>query len=167
MPANIWKLVSLRHLDIRRATLLSHMPNEMSKLTSLQTLTSFVVGKNIGPGIQGLSQLQQIHGKFAIRRPQNVFVTREAYAVNLSNGTEVLESFEPPSDVKRLTIRNYGGTTFPKWLIVGDADYKEIGFMCLSNCRYCITLPPLGQLPFLNLKGNLPVHVPSLVERSR
>jgi len=170
LPADMGRLVSLRHLDIRGAKKLSQMPKDMSRLESLQTLTDYIVGKNTGSGIQALRELQQIRGKFAIRQLHNVTVPSEAYAADLSSrkfidelelefsskenddsqkDREVLENLRPPLDVKRLTIRNYAGTTFPKWLDFGCVHYENLGSLCLSGCHYCITLPPLGQLPYL------------------
>ena len=65
--------------------MLSQMPKDMSKLKSLQTLTDFIVGKNIGSGIQALRELQQIRGKFATRQLHNVTVPSYAYAADLSS----------------------------------------------------------------------------------
>ncbi|KAJ8428244.1 hypothetical protein Cgig2_011924 [Carnegiea gigantea] len=168
LPVDMWRLVSLRHLDIRGARLVSHMPTRMGKLKDLKTLTDFVVGKDIGSHIQELSELKEIRGKFAIRQLQNVANPSDAGAVNLRNRRfiddlqlefdyevvyeeciELLESLKPCLDVKSLTIRGYGGAILPKWLGVGCAEYKEIKFLCLSYCRYCSSLPPLGQLPSL------------------
>ncbi|KAJ8428245.1 hypothetical protein Cgig2_011925 [Carnegiea gigantea] len=132
LPADMRRLVSPRHLDIRGARLLSQMPKDMSKLKSLQTLTDFIVGKNTGSGIQALRELQQIRGKFTIRQLHNVTVPSDAYAADLSSrkfidelelefgskedddsqkAREVVKNLRPPVNVKRLSIRNYAGTT--------------------------------------------------------
>lgn len=60
---------------------------------------------------------------------------------------EVLDQLQPHANLKRLTIENYGGTTFSDWL--GHASYK-IEYVNLHNCKYCLFLPPFGKLS--NLK---------------
>ncbi|KAK9278250.1 hypothetical protein L1049_027813 [Liquidambar formosana] len=36
---------------------------------------------------------------------------------------------------------------FPDW--IGDHSFHSMTYLCLSNCKYCFSLPPLGQLPCL------------------
>jgi len=67
LPSDIWRLVSLRHLDISGTVALGEMPKQMGKLKNLQTLTCFVMGKSGGSGIEELRELAQIRGKIALR----------------------------------------------------------------------------------------------------
>ncbi|KAJ8442524.1 hypothetical protein Cgig2_022407 [Carnegiea gigantea] len=66
----------------------------------------------------------------------------------------MLENLKPDVNLWKLTIRNYVETSFPTWLDGLHPIYTNITFLCLSGCRYsgcryCIPLPPLGQLPSL------------------
>ncbi|KAF9681383.1 hypothetical protein SADUNF_Sadunf06G0220100 [Salix dunnii] len=88
LPRGINKLINLRHLDVG-CTLhdddddddddddscesLEYMPRGIGKLTSLQTLSCFVVAKNRGPkskmvgGLDELSRLNELRGSLEIR----------------------------------------------------------------------------------------------------
>ncbi|CAL8114786.1 unnamed protein product [Prunus armeniaca] len=60
---------------------------------------------------------------------------------------DVLDMLQPPINLVKLTLKFYGGITFPKWF--GDSASSNIQFICLSGCSYPLSLPPLGQLPVL------------------
>ena len=166
LPANMGCLINMRHLDIRGTNLIK-MPLLMGRLKSLQTLSAFILGKNGGSGINELRDLRQLKGSLFILKLENVVNARDALEANLrdklqleelvlkwgghTNDTkkdrEVLDQLQPHAYLKRLTIENYGGTTFSDWL--GHASYK-IEYVKLHNCKYCFFLPPFGKLP--NLK---------------
>ncbi|CAK8564995.1 unnamed protein product [Lathyrus sativus] len=59
----------------------------------------------------------------------------------------VLDGLQPSINLKKLTIDSYGGTSFPSWL--GDSSFSNMVYLCIRCCDYCVTLPSLGQLPFL------------------
>ncbi|CAN6567117.1 unnamed protein product [Malus baccata var. baccata] len=59
----------------------------------------------------------------------------------------VLESLQPSVNLAQLTIRFYGGTSFPDWL--GDSSFSNIQVMRLTDCNTCLWLPPVGRLPAL------------------
>ncbi|KAJ6683192.1 hypothetical protein OIU74_021283 [Salix koriyanagi] len=56
----------------------------------------------------------------------------------------VLDKLEPDVNMEYLYIYGYGGTRFSDW--VGDSSFSRIVSMELSRCKYCTSLPPLGQL---------------------
>ena len=60
---------------------------------------------------------------------------------------EVLNKLQPHENLKKLTIENYGGTAFPNWL--GNAIFSNMVVLRLNNCKYCTSVPPLGQLSSL------------------
>ncbi|WRX12943.1 NB-ARC - like 10 [Theobroma cacao] len=164
LPRNIVKLFNLRHLHIK-GTGLQQMPEEMSRLKRLQTLTNFIVG--IGLNIKELGALIDLHGTLSVSKVQNISSSSDASDAKLKakkhlnelhlewsgsesdpvKDTAVLENLEPPTGLKKLTIRFYGGTKFPSWL--GDSSFSNIVFLCLRDCNNCSSLPPLGQLPSL------------------
>ncbi|KAM1781507.1 hypothetical protein ACFX11_040078 [Malus domestica] len=168
LPADMRKLINLRHLDIG-GTRVKEMPVQMGRLKSLRTLTNFVLGKSIGSGGMGeLGQLSHLRGKLSILNLQNVVNPMDASGANLKDkkhlsevelawGPEdaydsmkeryVLESLQPSVNLAKLTIRFYGGTSFPYWL--GDTSFSNIQVMRLTDCSTCLWLPPVGRLPAL------------------
>ncbi|BFG30268.1 hypothetical protein CerSpe_165420 [Prunus speciosa] len=144
------------------------MPMQMGRLKSLRTLTAFVVGKSTGSSIGELRELPQLGGKLSILKLQNVVDARDALQANMNDkkdlkelelswGVEdaddsqkekdVLDKLQPCVNLKKLTIKFYGGTNFPNWL--GDSSFSNIQVMHLNDCRYCWSLPPVGRLPGL------------------
>ncbi|GAB4832297.1 hypothetical protein Ancab_006308 [Ancistrocladus abbreviatus] len=178
LPTNMSQLISLRYLDIT-GTNLKEMPMQMSKLKNLQTLTEFVVSRHGGSSIGELGEFPHLRGKLVLRGLQNVAFEDALEAdlrgktylheLGLEFGTmiddskkerNVLDVLQPHTNVKRLIIRNYGGTCFPDWL--GDHSFSNIVFLCLSNCFYCYSMPPLGQLPslkYLEIKGMINMQI--------
>lgn len=146
---------------------LKEMPRHISKLKSLQRLTTFIVGKYDGAKIGELRELSDLHGNLSLENLQNVANAKEVSEAKLMekkyleeltlswNGDtddsqhdrDVLDKLLPHTNLKRLHISRYGGTTFSKWL--GDGSFRNILFLKLSDCKFYICLPPIGQLPCL------------------
>ncbi|VVA39449.1 PREDICTED: putative disease resistance [Prunus dulcis] len=164
LPVDLWELISLHHLDVS-GTKIAEMPLQMSRLKSLRTLTAFVVGKSTGSTIGELGELPHLGGKLKL---QNVVDAKDAVQANLKNKKdmkelefewgnedsddstkvrEVLDKLQPCMNLEKLTVKRYGGTSFPNWL--GDSAFNKIKVMRLEGCHYCFELPPLGQLPAL------------------
>ena len=60
---------------------------------------------------------------------------------------DVLNSLQPHLNLKKLSIMEYGGLKLPCW--IGDSSFCKMVDVTLINCRKCISLPCLGQLPLL------------------
>lgn len=166
LPTGLRKLINLRHLDIHGVDL-TEMPMQMGALKNLRTLSKFMVGKEIGSRIEELKDLRFLSGTLSISSLQNVVNPTDAYVANLKdkkflkkletewvretdnseNERDVLDNLQPSSNLKELVIKNYGGTRFPFWL--GCCSFSNIERLSLEGCRYCFSLPPLGQLPYL------------------
>ncbi|THF97522.1 hypothetical protein TEA_007743 [Camellia sinensis var. sinensis] len=166
LPVNLQKLIQLRHLDLT-GTNLQEMPMQMSQLKDLQLLTAFVVGKSKGLGIEELKEFHHLQRRLSISSLQNVTNGMGAMEAKLEekmyleelvlewssstndsqNERDVLDKLKPHTNLKRLEIKNFGGTRFPDWL--GDKSFCNIVHMSLDNCEYCFSLPPFGQLPSL------------------
>ncbi|RXI03909.1 hypothetical protein DVH24_038183 [Malus domestica] len=115
--------------------------------------------------IAELRELSHLGGKISILNLQNVVGAIDALLkdkkdlneVELSWGRVVsndsvkeryvLERLQPAVNLVKLTIRFYGGISFPNW--VGDSSFSNLQVMRLSDCGNCSSLPPVGQLPAL------------------
>ena len=165
LPENMWRLVNLRHLDIS-GTDIDEMPKNLSRLKKLQTLPYFVVGKRSGSMLKELGGLRDLYGTLHISKLQNVVSENDPAGARLftkkyldelvlewSNNTvgqeNVLEALQPNSKLKKLSINFYCGTRFPNW--VGHMLFSGMVSLRLSNCNNCSSLPPLGQLPSLEV----------------
>ncbi|XP_057457504.1 putative disease resistance RPP13-like protein 1 [Lotus japonicus] len=166
LPLQIGSLINLRCLDIR-GTIIGEMPPHMGTLTNLQTLTRFVQGSGQGSGIEELKNFPFLKGKISISNLQNVTYPHDAMKANLLGNMELnelmliwgtnadesknvrslLHWLEPPMTLEKLTIRNYGSTSFPAWL--GDCQFSKLVSLSLNDCANCLCLPTLGQLPSL------------------
>ena len=167
LPEHVGKLINLRHLDIS-CTGITEMPKQIVELENLQTLTVFIVGKNnVGLSVRELARFPKLQGKLFIKNLQNVIDVVEAYDADLKTkehikeltlqwggetddslkGKDVLDMLKPPVNLNSLNIDLYGGTSFPSWL--GDSSFFNMVSLCIENCGYCVTLPPLGQLSSL------------------
>ncbi|XP_030966143.1 putative disease resistance protein At3g14460 isoform X2 [Quercus lobata] len=170
LPTDMSKLINLRHLD-NSYTRMEEMPPHMDKLKNLRNLPVFGVGKHDdGSSIKELGELQHLSGKLYLLNLENVqCINKDTTEVILKNkqdlselnlewkhdhGAEdsekeriLLEQLCPHTNLNSLTIANYEGTSFPKWL--GDSSFSKMVSIQLRNCDNCFSLPPLGQLPDL------------------
>jgi len=167
LPREMRKLSNLRHLDIS-GTAIKEMPMQLGRLKRLQTLTKFIVSKHSGSSIEELGNLANLRGKLSILELQNVGSPTDALRACLkdrkyleelvlewnaldANISEcqiyVLDNLRPHSNLKSLTINNYGGEILPDW--VRHHSFSNITSFRLKNCNNCQNLPPLGQLPCL------------------
>ncbi|XP_045829937.1 putative disease resistance protein At3g14460 [Trifolium pratense] len=163
-PPRICNLTNLRCLDVRDSGV-QEMPLQMNKMTSLRTLTDFVVSEK-ETRLEGLSSLSNLK-TLTISKLKNVAFAMDASNVKLKekkslddlmlqfgnvedvngNETKVLENLEPHRGLTRLTVEYYGGVRFPNWL--GDPSYWSLQLVDLRHCKNCDSLPTLGQLPLL------------------
>ncbi|XP_021774443.1 putative disease resistance protein At3g14460 isoform X1 [Chenopodium quinoa] len=166
---NMRCLINLRHVDID-GTSVREMPLGIGNLTNLQTLNNFIIGAN-APIIRDLKNLNHLRGKLTITGLENVLSSNDAREArlhqksglhelemvwdwgNFINGVDdntridVLDQLEPHKSIKVLTLRNYKGVAFPRWL--GDPSFTKMVIIKLVGCERCESLPPLGKLPSL------------------
>ncbi|MED6159273.1 hypothetical protein PIB30_040817 [Stylosanthes scabra] len=169
LPSCMQDLVNLRHLDIRGISGLKEMPKKMSKLKHLNFFNHYVVGKNDDSGIRELGTLEDLHGSFCISKLENVKNSGEALEARMGNKKhintlilvwssygdiddlhtqrDILDKLQPHQNLKMLSIKGYGGETFPDWL--GLSCYSNMTTLILNGCKNCRELPSLGQLPSL------------------
>ncbi|GAB4841356.1 hypothetical protein Ancab_022084 [Ancistrocladus abbreviatus] len=181
LPDDTYKLSSLRCLAINESNV-DEMPKQLSMLEKLHSLDMFVVGKAGGSPLAELRGLQQLRGKLGIKGLENVdnvddaqeadlkemgdlddltFKFRHSRTNNSEKQRDVLENLRPHANLKKLTVLHYGAPSFPSWL--GDHSFQGMTSLHLSNCRFCDSLPPLGQLPSLKVLSVREMHNVRLV----
>ncbi|CBI17182.3 unnamed protein product, partial [Vitis vinifera] len=82
---NMGNLIHLRHLDTRGSFKLQKMPVGIDNLTSLQTLSSFVVGENGSSRIRDLRDMSNLRGKLCILKLENVADIIDVVEANIKN----------------------------------------------------------------------------------
>ncbi|TXG72972.1 hypothetical protein EZV62_001551 [Acer yangbiense] len=144
------------------------MPIGMGRLTCLQDLSYFVVGKQSSIG--ELRNMLQLQRSLSITNLQNITNMMDAKDANLNSKDQlkelelqwndemnttsdesleenVLEYLRPNEELKRLMIKSYGGKRFPTWL--RESFLPKLVLLSIKNCKKSEFLPPLGQLPRL------------------
>ncbi|XP_042958699.1 putative disease resistance RPP13-like protein 1 isoform X2 [Carya illinoinensis] len=177
LPRDMHKLISLRHLELGGSAI-TEMPLHLGRLKCLQTLDIFVVNKHCGSSIGELGSLEDIGGKLTITKLQNVKSPTDALDARLkdkkhltnlelkwdpttgniseSDQITVLGNLQPNTNLKSLTIDNYGGKSLPDWL--AHPSFSKIVNLYLRNCKYCHILPSFGQLHSLQTLSIIGFH---------
>ncbi|GKV02255.1 hypothetical protein SLEP1_g14712 [Rubroshorea leprosula] len=164
----------LRHFYFHNDKL---MPRNIGRLTSLQTLSLFAVGKEEGYHIEELGCLSQLRAlricnlefvkskseatKANMEQKTKLYELRLEWGRNKEEGDnsyeEVLEGLQPPSNLKKLSIAGYMGEKFPLWMekgvnLSGDAFLlNHLLELRLCGCDECMDIPSLGFLPNLQV----------------
>nr|DAD29661.1 TPA_asm: hypothetical protein HUJ06_031129 [Nelumbo nucifera] len=164
LPRDLRKMVNLRHLEFNGHTKVNKMPLRMGQLTGLQTLTRFIVGKEIGRTITELKDLNNLRGQIRIEKLESVRSASEAETADLKNkpnlyglelrweddnlgeeevGVEgVIECLEPHPNLKKLRVHGYPRPEIPSWMAL----LPNLVTLTLVNCKKMESLPPLGKL---------------------
>ncbi|KAH9684433.1 putative disease resistance protein [Citrus sinensis] len=170
--ADMGNLAKLHHLKNSNTKSLEEMPIGIGRLTSLQTLCNFVVGKGSGSGLRELKLLTHLHGTLNISKLENVKDVGDAKEAQLdgkknlrelllrwtlsTDGSssreaeiekDVLNMLKPHENLEQFCISGYGGTKFPTWF--GDSSFSNLVTLEFENCDMCTALPSVGQLPSL------------------
>ncbi|KAL8152680.1 hypothetical protein V2J09_010440 [Rumex salicifolius] len=167
LPNDLSELTNLVSLQVNMKSL-SVMPRNIGRLSKLQTLNVFIVGKEEGCKITELKNMNQIRGSLCITKLENVETVSDAQEAMLQkknrlerlelqwttsktsneSAKKVLEGLVPHKNLKELTIRRYSGFEFPQWLSTPQV-CGMLKTIHLANCATCTTLPSLGQHPML------------------
>lgn len=167
-PKSISRLVSLRHIYSYKE-FHSSIP-EVGKMKWLQELRKFHVKKeSVGFESSQLGELTEL-GQLAICNLETVASRKEANDAKLKDKRNlkelklvwgagqqitdgnVLEGLQPPPNLRKLGIINYGFAAGPSWLCGDIISIKRLESLHLKGISWD-TLPPFEQLPHLtNLK---------------
>ncbi|GAU49910.1 hypothetical protein TSUD_238840 [Trifolium subterraneum] len=169
LPNNFICLKALQHLSLSGCDSLSSMPPQIGKLTSLRTLSMYVVGKKKGFLLSELGQLN-LKGELHIKHLERVKSVEDAKEANMlskhlsqlqlswertedsqlqENVENILEVLEPAhtQNLQGLSLQGYTGAQFPQWM--SSPSVKDLQSLYLFNCQSCLHLPQLGKLPSL------------------
>ncbi|CDP20724.1 unnamed protein product [Coffea canephora] len=156
LPEGMCDLISLRHLHYYiSANEEFQMPLEMGRLTCLQTLEFFNVGREKGRQIGELGCLKNLKGKLSIRNLHLVKDRKGAEEANLfekANLFNVLDGLQPHPNLEELVIKNFMGDQFPGWLmdLPTTTTLPKLASLEFNYCHGCRELPPLQN--FTSLK---------------
>ncbi|KAK4259456.1 hypothetical protein QN277_005785 [Acacia crassicarpa] len=161
------KLVNLRYLDASHSGL-QVMPRGIGELKKLHFLSDFVLDRVEGASIMELGGLQNLSSSLTIKNLQHVANGGEASMARLVDkqsveilsltwndagdiitSRDILDNLQPHVDLKCLHIYGYKATSFSNWL--GCPLYCKMVQLILCDCFNCNLLPPLGQLPSLQI----------------
>ncbi|XP_058108850.1 putative disease resistance protein RGA3 [Magnolia sinica] len=185
LPKWISTMISLRHLEFQShvtvdsAHHISYLPQRITTLTGLRTLTDFIVSggdkgykcgdlkhfKHLGGRLQiiGLENVSRDEAREAeLDKKQNLHTLSlqydyrhgELFHDEVKTTEDVLESLQPHTNLKVLYIWCYQGFKLPKW--TEDPVFSNLLKVELQHCRKCKQLPSLGKLPslkFLKIVG--------------
>ncbi|WVZ48798.1 hypothetical protein U9M48_000205 [Paspalum notatum var. saurae] len=173
LPKQMKHMTFLRHLYTDGCNGLACMPPELGRLSSLQTVTCFVVGSG-GEDCSGLGELKDLNigGSLKLTQLENVAKATSARSANLGKKKElrqlsltwtrceeeeqeevqcghdeVLEALEAHDGLLALEISSYQGNRFPSWMGM----LRNVVELQLLNCTKTEQLPPFGQLPELQV----------------
>ena len=112
--------MSNRHLDISGCGWLTCMHHGLGRLTSLLTLTMFVIGNKADYGtLAGLKHLIRFD---KVEDPKDVVEANVSSKTGLQSlklqklkSVGILENFQPPHNLKHLEIYYYDRNTYPNW----------------------------------------------------
>ncbi|XP_016711098.2 disease resistance protein RGA2-like [Gossypium hirsutum] len=160
LPSKTNRLVSLKHLLIDGCDKLDYMPRGLWKLTRLQKLSWFIVGRTTGKNVGRLSELNglnKLRGELKFFGLQNATVEKGSTylkdKLNLKSlvlewrgrGGEdetVLECLQPHPNLEKLRVIGYPGSKMSSWLS-SITNLSELILKDFANCQH---LPPLHQL---------------------
>ncbi|CDP20235.1 unnamed protein product [Coffea canephora] len=166
LPKGMRDLISLRHLhyyidDDEEF----QMPLEMGRLTCLQTLEFFNVGREKGRQIEVLGSLKNLKGKLKIRNLELVKDKEGAEEAKLSekanlfrlhlmwaldregdnyNDEDVLDCLRPHPNLEELAIWHFMGDQFPRWLmdLPTITTLPKLARLEFHSCNRCRELLP-------------------------
>lgn len=170
LPRAINELVNLRFLYAEAHTV--SLIYKIGKLTNLQGLDEFLVGRMDGHKITELKNLNEISGQLCIGNLDKVASTDVVSDAELFKKRHLkklvfrwgltackplaeadgfmrtLAGLKPNTNLEELKIQCYMGVGFPSWM-AEEQYFINLRRIHLIECKQLLTLPPLGQLPSL------------------
>ncbi|EHA8590841.1 putative disease resistance protein RGA4 [Cocos nucifera] len=169
LPKGVTNLINLRHLSASDQAV--SWIAEIGKLTCLQELKEFHVRIVRGHDIGQLKNMRELRGELCIQSLEDVGSKEEAIEARLKDkihienlqlkwsrwirkknrpdAQEILECLQPPPVLKVLELHWFRGAQSPSWL--ATQSLQSLQSIYLRGCERWQRLPPLGQLPVLEV----------------
>ncbi|RHN55112.1 putative leucine-rich repeat domain, L domain-containing protein [Medicago truncatula] len=167
LPNSLTQLKSLQHISLI-GCYISSLPRQIGKLTSLRTLSMYIVGNKRGFLLAELGQLN-LKGELHIKHLERVKSVTDAKEANMfskhlsllwlswertaesqlqENVEQILEVLQPHiHHLQELRVEGYTGVHFPQWM--SSPSLKNLHCVYIKDCQSCLHLPQLGKLPYL------------------
>uniref|UniRef100_A0A0E0BM31 Disease resistance R13L4/SHOC-2-like LRR domain-containing protein n=1 Tax=Oryza glumipatula TaxID=40148 RepID=A0A0E0BM31_9ORYZ len=183
LPSAITQLCNLRRLGLNN-TPIDQVPKGIGKLEFLNDVEGFPVyggssntKMNDGWNLEELAYLYQLRRLHMIKLERAAYRTTyplltdkgflkflylwctertdEPYTVkDFSNIEKIFAQLIPPCNLEDLAIVKFFGRQYPFW--IDSTHLAYVKSLHLFNCKFCMHLPPVGQLPnlkYLKIEG--------------
>ncbi|KAG2559261.1 hypothetical protein PVAP13_8NG095684 [Panicum virgatum] len=177
LPLGITQLCNLRRIGLRD-TPINRVPKGIGLLKNLNDLEGFPIGNSSGNSrMQDGWNLDELDSLLQLRRLDMIKLEKAAHCgvesflknkkhlkvlrlwctefsyehyheEDISRIENIFEQLILPQNLEELVFGGFFGRKFPTWL--DGAHLSSVKHLSLVNCRSCLYLPPIGQLP--NLK---------------
>ncbi|CAD6255406.1 unnamed protein product [Miscanthus lutarioriparius] len=189
LPSGITQLCNLRRLGLGSSPI-NEVPEGIGRLISLNDLQGFPVGDGscnnsrmqdgwnlgeLGPLLQ-MRRLDMIKLERAVPPSKDTLLankkhlrelllcctehTHETYSEDaVINIEKTFDFLIPATSLEDLGFMNFFGRRFPTWLDTAT-HLPSLTYLQLIDCKSCVHLPPIGQLPnlkYLKIKGTTAV----------
>ncbi|CAD6212315.1 unnamed protein product [Miscanthus lutarioriparius] len=173
LPNNMKYMRSLRHLYTNGCTSLECMPPDLGQVTSLQTLTYFVVGSSSSCSTVGELQHLNLRGELDLNGLENATeehvkaaslgikekLTHLSLKWNSEDDEElisdchskVLDALKPPGGMEMLRIVNYKGSNIPTWVKDLGLFQQQLTELHLIGCTMCEDFPEFSHMRVLQV----------------
>jgi hypothetical protein len=164
---------SLRHLYTNGCTSLECMPPDLGQVTSLQTLTYFVVGSSSSCSTVGELQHLNLSSELDLNGLENAIeehvkaaslgtkekLTHLSLKWNSEDDVElisdchskVLDALKPPGGLEMLRIVNYKGSNIQTWVKDLGSFEQKLTELHLIGCTMCEDFPEFSHMRVLQL----------------
>ncbi|GAB2232279.1 hypothetical protein Droror1_Dr00011311 [Drosera rotundifolia] len=176
LPADVKKLINLRHLDLGghdglgSCLDLASMPAGMGRLIALHKLDVFIVGIDHRASVsetktarlRDLKALDKLSGRLRIKiLGEMKYPVNEAKEANLSSkhglselllegkhDEAVLDGLQPPRNLRKLAIRDYRGQRLPTWASMDslNCSIPNLVVVELEDWGSCLNVPLFSRL---------------------
>ncbi|XP_030958027.1 disease resistance protein RGA2-like [Quercus lobata] len=139
LPQKIGKLINLRLLTGGYLVI----PREIGRLTSLRTLDRVLISDKDSERceFEGLKNLKHLRDLSLLCFGSTIFPQPDRRTIE--SNLLIFNALEPPQELEKLRISNYGGTTMsPIWL----ASLTNLKELHLDDAVELMSLPPLGNI---------------------
>ncbi|KAK8299366.1 hypothetical protein V6Z11_D05G318200 [Gossypium hirsutum] len=140
LPRDMERLINMLYLDIR-GTNLARMPEGMGYQTGSSINELSISGlKTVACAMDAKDA--NLKDKVDLKKLKLRWGKDDDIDGDSRHHREVLKQLQPHTNLEHLVIRSYKDIIFPEW--VGHSSFSNMVSLGLHDCKFCISLPPLG-----------------------